>query len=295
MEELTIARDRRTQLFGVIGHLYDAATDMEKWPAFLSSLTECFGGNGAQLGHIDEEHTCLTFSIVHGKDAYILERYREDAGDTLEQAFPRFVDHFSSIMHTDPRITMMQKYPNRPFACRDLVDEQVFHDSQFYAEIAGPGDVEYSVLVMVPAEGGGETGLGVFRGKQDPPFSPEDVQDFGMVVSHLRRALELQRKFAVLSFEKNIGLETLGSMPVGIVLVDEKGKIRRINAAARHITTPADGISMRDGGLVFHDPLVRTSIFETVADLFARHALAMSCRAKWWQSIGRRDCPPIHF
>lgn len=151
-----------TRILPAIRRLYDAATDAEKWPAFLEELAQCFDAGGAHIVRVQPENHALTFSVLYGYDEQICRLY---GGDGLATSFRRFERHFGELMPTDPRVQLVERFPSRPFSCRLAFSEAELHNSRVYRELLSPAGVEYSLVVSLPEDDGSLIMMGVFRGK----------------------------------------------------------------------------------------------------------------------------------
>src|SRR5262245_24889210 len=114
-----------------IRRLYDAATDADKWPAFLEELARTFGAVGAHLVRVQPHEQALSFSVRYGYDEFIRKHY-DSADGGLSAAISRFERHFSELMPTDPRVQLARRFPSRPFSCRLAFGDAELHGSKMY-------------------------------------------------------------------------------------------------------------------------------------------------------------------
>jgi len=213
------------QLIAVVDRLYDAVTDLDKWPAFLESATALFAARGAQVGHTDLVNSRLSFSVVHGYDwsAAHLQRYE-------------------SLMSEDPRIPYFSANPFKPVHCRMALSDEQLHASRVYREVLSVGGVEYSLGVNLVEDARTLTYFLVLRDRTQPPFSDHDCELMAVLIPHLDRALKLQRDLGLMEFGRNVALDTLDSMALGVTVIDDEARIKLCNRAAREIADARDGI-----------------------------------------------------
>jgi len=253
---------QETSLNDVILCLYDAATDFDMWPVFLDRLQETFGGRGAHIFHVDPENEQLTFSVIHGMDDFISECYQIEENITFDMAMEAYTRHFTALVPIDPRIAAVQNFPSKAMTTSDAVSDDEWHACQMYKEINYPGDAEYSMIVGIPEDNGYLTGLGVHRRRESSDFTPAEVSSFGLLIPHLKKAISLQRKFAHLDFDRRVTLEALDHFPLGMILMNQDGKIINANRGASEILEQADGLTEIDNKLVVaneaeHNELMR--------------------------------------
>jgi len=117
------------RLLPIIRCLYEAATDAGKWLAFLKELASCFEGNGAQIVRVHPSKRVLSFSAQYGYDDALSKLYGHGGVD-LSTALARFEQHFVELMPHDPRVRFLERFPSRPFSCRQEISEAEFHASK---------------------------------------------------------------------------------------------------------------------------------------------------------------------
>ncbi len=213
------------QLLAAVDRLYEAATDIDKWPAFLESATQLFAARGAQVGHTDLVNSRLSFSVVHGYDwsATHMQRYE-------------------SLMSEDPRLPHFSANPFKPVHCRMALSDDQLHASRVYQEVLSVGGVEYSLGVNLVEDSRTLTYFLVLRDRARPPFTDHDCEMMAVLIPHLNRALKLQRDLGLIEFGRNVAFDTLDSMALGIIIIDADARLKLCNQAAREILDAADGM-----------------------------------------------------
>jgi len=267
-----------------IRYLYDAATDADKWPAFLQELALCFDAKGAHIVRVHPRDHVLSFSVLYGFDNDIRKLYGGDGVD-LRTAFTRYEQHFGQLMPSDPRVQFLEQYPNRPLSCRSAISDAELHSSKMYQEVLARADVEYSLVVSVPEDDGTLIMFGVFRGKQSTYFNEHEVEAFGELIPHVKQAVALSEHLARVDLVNRIAFEALDGIAMGILLVDENARLVHANATARRIIDLADGICLRNGILAAHakdeNAALRRAVWDAVAkvrtgEIPAAEAMAVS-------------------
>ena len=248
---------RDEALFNLIGRLYDTATDTDKWGAFLTELVTLFGASAGHLTHFDFQERRMTFSVQVGLDhmsAALWQRYE-------------------ALLPEDPRMPAYAKYLGKPQSCRMTIDEQTLHASRFYREILVPARIEYTLGLKLDGDNNGGTGLAITRDDRSSPFDQADCDLLGKIIPHLKRAMEIHKRFALLDFGQRMALEALDRIATGIVLLDEGGVVKFANRLARDIAGSADGFRIIGDSVMFADYGIQTEVFAA-----ARGAIA-SARA----------------
>ena len=216
----------------ILGKLYDATFDTNKWKPFLADFTEFFQGNGTHLAASvwnDE----IVLSVIHGLSDTVLEAYGDYA--------------FGS--EVDPRIDYCLRHPSKPFHWGILPNLDGFLASPLYTKVFEPVGCHDQLLVQIPIEQdlyqATHLAVGVWRHRDSGSFCQADCDLLGEFVPHLKRVFELQRLSVNSQFSKNPAAEILESFPIGLMFCDSSGNVQFANSAARSITEMADGLIIR--------------------------------------------------
>jgi DNA-binding CsgD family transcriptional regulator/PAS domain-containing protein len=225
-------------LLDLVGLLYDAATDSSRWRYFLEAGARHFGAFSANFNHFDEECPDSSMSFLIGYEDLPIEQI----GGAIRK--------LTNMRHQDPRLSYSMDHPSKPFHCRQVMTVETLHASQSYREVLKPHGVEYTLLVSMSDSPKRLTNLAFFRSSHDQVFSQREVDDMGLLVPHLRRALSIQNQLAVVDHRLLASYELLESLPTGIVITRQSGLVEYANAAARRILEQRDGIEIdAEGGV----------------------------------------------
>jgi DNA-binding CsgD family transcriptional regulator/PAS domain-containing protein len=261
-----------TDILPAIRRLYDAATDADKWPAFLEEVARTFGADGAHIIRVQPHEQALSFSVLYGYDEFVRKRYAIADGG-WSAALSRFEQHFSELMPTDPRVQLVRKFPSRPFSCRLAFGDAELHGSRMYRDILAPAGVEYSMVVSIPEDDGTLIMHGVFRGRRSTYFKEPEVEAFGELIPHVKQAVALSEHLARVDLINRIAFEALDGISIGILLVDENARLVHANATAKRIVEMGDGLSFHNGILALQardeNVALRRAIWDAVAEVRA--------------------------
>jgi len=218
-------------LLELIGCLYDAATDMGKWPVFLEGLCDVFDAPFTNILHFDQQEQRFNFWLTGGR------QLPDDMREGFQAGFSE-----------DPRLVASNQFPGKPLSCRLSIGEQAWHESATYKillnnKVRFPV-IEYSLTVNIPEQAGSMTGLAIMRWQDGQAFSQKECDLLGEIIPHLKRAISLQKKLAQADFVHRSALEALDHMPTGIVITFGDGKIQYANRTAREIADRKDGLSL---------------------------------------------------
>ena len=143
-------------------------------------------------------------------------------------------------------------------------------------------------------DGSAVLGAGVYkrRPRHHDPFSRREVARFRATMSHIVRAIRVQRALRVRDFRQDAAIAALDRQQRGVVMVDEAAHILFANASAKSLLDDGHGVQLRGGRL------------STAAGGDRLEALVASCAHGAWTPDGpggalavRRDGgrSPLHI
>jgi DNA-binding CsgD family transcriptional regulator len=216
----------------LIGDIYDAAMAPRAWPAVLDRIS----------AHFCASTTGLLTEHLHGHAANAIHYTDTRADPQLRALFER---EFSQKTGKNPGYNFYPLFPlARPVLRTALQDDDAFCATEMYQRWMRPMNIFYIAIVKLLATADNTiVSLHVGRGRDGEDFSRDDRVMLEYLAPHLRRAVQMQRRFALAEAEK-AGLDGL---PWSIVYVDAAGAVLSCNAAASEMFTAGDGLSTRRG------------------------------------------------
>ena len=216
----------------VLGKLYDAAFDTNKWKPFLADLTAYLNSDVAHfVANVWQEEIIL--SVYHGISDTMLDAYVEMA----------FSDEY------DPRPVFAAEHPFKPFHWSMVSGIDEFRSSRLYTELFEPHGCHDQLMVAIPLETNASRathlGLGVWRDPEKGHYGREACERLGRFVPHMKRVYELQQRLIASQIADNPAVDVLELVPIGIMLCDSLIHVQYANAAARQIVEREDGLSVR--------------------------------------------------
>ena len=198
--------------------MYDASTDVDKWPIFLEIVAKLTASKGAQIAHYGPDRNHHNFNFIHGFD------FDRETLESIEHPIP-----------DDPRFQYGLANAPKPIHCRMAVTTEELHATEIYKQLLAPAGIEYSAAVMLPLEDGLMTFLALFRTQADPVYTDEDCALLGEFVPHLKRAIGIFKKLPDSQVHDRIVPDLFDNVPIGIIVVDLDGAIHFVNEAARSL------------------------------------------------------------
>ncbi len=235
----------------LVGDLYDAATDLDKWPVFLRAAARLFNSRGAQIIIFDQSDHRINMSVIVGFE------------DTLT---PELMQRYQELMPTDQRVIEWESLPGKPQHERQFMSEKTLHESQMYQEVLKPLENEYCLAVGVEIEPGTQCGIVLLRDPTGEQFENEDCNLLSELVPHIRRSLKIQKRIASLDFNNRLSLESMDNIPMGIIMTDEFGAVRSSNRMAQSFCDLKDGVTIKQGAILFENSTINTDVRKAILD-----------------------------
>ena len=220
----------------VVGRIYDAVADADRWPVALTSAGKLLDADGMLL---------LYCNMAVGRPQVVASVGFD--GDVLAQVASRHIDN-------DELVRESMQLPagevvSRTFSLRDAgTRTTIFRRSLTHVtdriRIAGAAAIRSSEVYA---------SLWMARGESRPPFSARDLFTFTELLPHIGRAMTVHHRVANAELEATMAAGAIDRIAVGMVLLDAAGRAILTNREADRILDRADGLSIRKGNLYAAD------------------------------------------
>lgn len=240
----------------LIDGIYDALDDDLAYAALPRMLADAVGARSATLqviaGGAPLEVASAYFSPE--MNGYYLDRevFKFDIWNSLS------VDHarFDCARTSD-----------------DVMSRRQFADSAFYNDFFRVfGDDTGVCLGGVVRMDGGHIGLGLQRGITAPEYTPADVARIDQALPHLRRVVELRRRFAGVEAGAASLRGVLDAMVHAVLVTDASGRLLFANAAAEALLKAGAVLKMRAGHIIAPEPAAQNELGLLVANAASARA-----------------------
>jgi DNA-binding CsgD family transcriptional regulator len=217
--------------------IYRAAASPQSWPDTLALLADYVGAVGGLLAYADP--TDLSTGVL------VTGRLRDDL---TRLYLERYV--------INPYALAMAKAPLGEIQMTSrLVEPASIRRTAYYADILAPQAIEDHVLFNHPDLTRNGTSGGIsfpMNGRQSDEIGAAAVA-LGRLAPHLARAIDLNLQIGRHESGMWQVRHILDAMPSAALMINRKGGIIRMNAAAEILLGEADGISMiKSNGLHLH-------------------------------------------
>jgi PAS domain-containing protein/DNA-binding CsgD family transcriptional regulator len=241
--------DRQAQFEFVIGALYDAALESERWPAALTATADLLGAVGSQFYFWNKHQNTTQFAVV---------------GRLPEEGNAAYLRYYGAI---DTRRQALERVPVGKVTAYDLeFDEGRFRKSEFFNDFLVPYGVPY-VAGGRPFETVDLSAvIAVLRNFRQGSFGQLDLDVFSRLVPHLQRATRLHLQLHEMRLQNRAIEAALDRLPFGVVIADATGRALLVNRAAQDMAAAKDGLLLCGGRLTAAQPKETTILIRHIGD-----------------------------
>jgi DNA-binding CsgD family transcriptional regulator len=247
-----IQNQRRSRVINrIIGEIYDAAGDVDRWGICLQSIRDLFGATAAHLVHHDHRSHDGGISAAAGLDPAAIQAYA-----THYHA----VDPWALKVKLDAAAVGSVVLGQSLIAHRDMIETEYYHG------LGKPHDLTRAMISFLERPSStGSANLSLNRSDHAPEFTVHDLRLMQLLVPHLQRAVAIHRRFSRLDAQRAAAASVIDRLTCGVILVDVRLRPVQVNAVANQI------LSERDGLVLDRDTLTASTAAQTTA---LRHLVA---------------------
>jgi DNA-binding CsgD family transcriptional regulator len=233
----------------ILGHIYDAALDFNKWRHALAEIREVLRANNVILILRPGTARSPGLSLVFREDLY-------------EYADPFANSEFLSPFDAVP--------PGEVVTIADLFPEEQWLASPFYRKHCEPADVHDIMLLDLRLRDGSTYRIRITRPERAQRFDREDRQLLALLAPHLRRAFEMQTMFERTELLHAQYVEVCDRMGVATFILDTKGNVLQHNKSACELLGGLDGLSIVNGRLIATDAASNRELLRLINEALDR-------------------------
>ena len=237
-------------LSDLIGRVHEAAADAGLWPKVLAAMAARLGAEGGILFVGDTATSAATFWSSARIEKKRMEALRENYRP-LE-----FFDRMST------------EFPAAAIVTRDrLMPDRDYEKCALYKDILGAARIWHAMVQVALKDGAAIAAIGFHRPRRAAPFDEADFRKLRTLSPHLARAVRLQQRIAGLELQLGNAAEVLDRLPLGVVLVDPRGRVITMNRCAKEIVAGSEGLHVdRAGNCRAGTPDERPALAQRIAD-----------------------------
>lgn len=241
--EIDFAGDLSLSAFSKLVHLvYYGSTEPVPWQSLLT-----------EIGHLLDANWVTLVLRRPSIDRYGLVL-------VWKQGFPvRIATNYNQYAYAiDPFVNLP---PDKVLSLDEVISDAELKASEFYKQILAPEDIAQmlgfdfhatgnpSSHVSTPGSETVECHFRVCRSGSQARFTAADRELLSILLPHLKLAVHLHSQGDVLETERELYAGTVDRMQVGMVILNESGKLLKMTTIASEILKENDGISLKQGTL----------------------------------------------
>jgi len=225
---------REGNSLAIVGRIYEAAEEPRAWTDVLRLLGNEFGSTVNVFVLSDKNSPASAVVVSDGAD-------------------PKWEREYDDYYHTTniilPRLKPFLK-PGRVLSSADSFSDRELLASEYYQDFLRRRDVFYLIGGVVTATPTSNALISLVRSRRRGHWSQTEIDFLSGLMPHLERAARLSGHFAAMREERD---QILNRFPMGVMVLNESGKVEFLNRAAEAIVEKRDGLSVGPMGLYAAD------------------------------------------
>jgi DNA-binding CsgD family transcriptional regulator/PAS domain-containing protein len=223
--------NRARQVARLVALVSDAALDPAAWPTALNALADTTGAHIAALGSHDPR-TNARANIAPRLDPEYLRLYNDHWAER---------NPFRQIWHLNPGLGVITPEMMMP--------REDYTRTPFFQEWVVPQHIEAAIATKTLLDDGVATVLRLWRPWSVGDFRRHEIDLFSALIPHIRRAIQLQHRMAVLEMQRATSVMAFDRLRDGVLLIDGGFGILFANRAAEDLLREGDGLRRQVDGI----------------------------------------------
>ncbi len=245
------------QLSNLIGLLYEAVIDSNRWKDTIGLCGKYIGGVDTQLISFDKKTNTPISAVIAETEFPISES-------------ENYVNYYGLIA---PRLHYFLSGSLGEWrSCHDIIHNQSFIDkSEFYQDFLLPLGARYAIAGRIDENETTCSILGVIGAVNQRPFDEVAQLAAKRLTPHLQRAIRLHKHTQALQIKAELGAMAIDAFDLSMIIVDSKATILHLNVKAEQfLNIKSSGLNSSSGQLTSQYSENRQQLARMV-DLATRH------------------------
>lgn len=214
--------------------IYDTPLQPGEWDGLTKKLADFFEAEKCSVVHLDVK---AGSSVIIGRTA--------SKEDEWAQAYQRYY-HTLDLWSQAGRI---RNIVGRAVTGQELVPDREILRSEFYNDW-GRHSGSFNILGgRVPSGDGAYRTISMHRSYGTEAYGRSDTRKLDILLPHLERSAQIEQRLSMAQLGRNLALEALNNLSIGMMLVAVDGQIRFCNAVAEKFLSGSHGLGLRHGRL----------------------------------------------
>ncbi len=243
---------RSERLTAMIGRIYEASTEPEKWESVLGVICDELRAEGALLGFTDLARIDVTIQCNARLDPELLVLFNERHRDN---PWTRVAANHASARGGKLSDT--------------VVPYSALRRTALHADILAPQRIRSALFTTLLTQGSGAAGLALMYRDGPRTVTPALMESNNLLTAHLGRALYITSQLHHAEMRRHAAEEAIDRLRRGVFMLDALGGVCFVNTAAGKMIAGADGLRIRDGQLHVADAAAARRLAALQAEVLA--------------------------
>ena len=204
--------------------LYEGIQEDVPWKSFLHSLQNQMRANSA--------------SFILRPPSSDAEGIIVSTGESTDDEVVAYNKQFFAL---DPFVDLAH---GKVVTLDEFIPEKEQKTSDYFSQYLAPMDVYHIVGTDIHTKDGAHCSLRISRGKESESFSTDDKSVLELLVPHLESAVKIHMRLNRVKSERNLYAGAVNQLAVGAIILDEDGKIMKVNQVAEELVNDNDGLKI---------------------------------------------------
>lgn len=204
--------------------LYEGIQEDIPWKSFLHSLRDQMHANSA---------TFILRPPSSDADGIIVS-----TGESTDDEVVAYNKQFFAL---DPFVDLPH---GKVVTLDEFIPERDQEKSDYFSQYLAPMDVFHIVGTDIHTKDGAHCSLRISRGKRSESFTAADKEVLELLVPHLESAVKIHMRLNRVKSERNLYAGAVNQLAVGAIILDEEGKIMKVNQVAEELINDNDGLKI---------------------------------------------------
>ena len=219
----------------LLGDIYQAGLEAERWPALIARLSKAF----------EADLACIytPFPARPEQALYLTHNFTS----AIESAYSQY---YHRIDEWTGQALRQQRYIQGHVALgEEIVPQTELRRTEFYNDFLKPHDMEWMVTTALldGRSEGPATHMSFTRHRSRAAYDGEGKRLIELLAPHVRRALLTHWRLTEARLGGEAREAALHHLGYGVLLLDENGRAVYLNPLAETLLRREDGIGLRDG------------------------------------------------
>ena len=210
----------------LVGDIYEAALNHAHWSVALARISHCLNARSAILRAQDLHTKEVGTYVLHNLAPEYQEQYK------------------AHYVHVDPLVPAVAKLPVGSITQTITYMPESFFKSEFYNDFARPQGMGHTMGCILSRNNSQLAVMGLHRVDRRGNYDPHELALLELLIPHLQRALQVNRRLWQLTGEVNATHDALHRLTIGVILVDASGKPLFLNKQAEAIVAAGNGLTL---------------------------------------------------